>query len=305
MRRHRHTTRGSVPRTALGERGAPIRVDGGASSGPHSPRLVPRPAPPRRRITHDTHRPAASDARRPFALAPRPRRSWRAAARRQRGRRGTDDRRVSAQKQKAWGTCASVRRPSRRSSSRGSPPISRSARRSFRTQLAKINAKATKAAIACRYGDNGDGTVTDYDTGLQWEQKDGEVGGSACILVDGRQPLRERHLRVERRQAFRERLTCEHRRHDRHELPSRLCRLAAANDRGVADDPGCYRTGVRQWMLPASIRSSGRRSPASIGRPLPTPRIRSTRGSWTSTVGIVGHDFKVNFGYVRAVRAGL
>jgi len=26
-------------------------------------------------------------------------------------------------------------------------------------------------AIACRYGDNGDGTVTDYDTGLQWEQK--------------------------------------------------------------------------------------------------------------------------------------
>ena len=38
-------------------------------------------------------------------------------------------------------------------------------------KLAKLTAQATKAAIACRYGVNGDGTATDYDTGLQWEQK--------------------------------------------------------------------------------------------------------------------------------------
>jgi hypothetical protein len=38
--------------------------------------------------------------------------------------------------------------------------------------LTKLDAKATAAAIACRYGVNGNGTVTDYDTGLQWEQKD-------------------------------------------------------------------------------------------------------------------------------------
>jgi hypothetical protein len=33
------------------------------------------------------------------------------------------------------------------------------------------------ATVACRYGVNGDGTATDYDTGLQWEQKtlDGSV----------------------------------------------------------------------------------------------------------------------------------
>lgn len=30
---------------------------------------------------------------------------------------------------------------------------------------------ATAGGVACRYGANGDGTVTDYDTGLQWEQK--------------------------------------------------------------------------------------------------------------------------------------
>jgi hypothetical protein len=47
----------------------------------------------------------------------------------------------------------------------------------FDAKLAILNAQATAAAIACRYGVNGDGTVTDYDTGLQWERKtaDGSV----------------------------------------------------------------------------------------------------------------------------------
>jgi hypothetical protein len=53
----------------------------------------------------------------------------------------------------------------------------------FDDNLAKLNTKATKATIACRYGDNGDGTVTDYDTGLQWEQKtdDGSVHDKDAI----------------------------------------------------------------------------------------------------------------------------
>jgi hypothetical protein len=47
----------------------------------------------------------------------------------------------------------------------------------FDAKLAILNAQATAATIACRYRVNGDGTVTDYDTGLQWEQKtdDGSV----------------------------------------------------------------------------------------------------------------------------------
>src|SRR5262249_11734977 len=47
----------------------------------------------------------------------------------------------------------------------------------FDGNVAKLNSKATKAEIGCRYGVNRDGTVTDYDTGLQWEQKtdDGSV----------------------------------------------------------------------------------------------------------------------------------
>jgi len=41
----------------------------------------------------------------------------------------------------------------------------------FAAKLAKLDLKAAKAGVACRYQDNGDGTVTDFDTGLQWEQK--------------------------------------------------------------------------------------------------------------------------------------
>ena len=36
----------------------------------------------------------------------------------------------------------------------------------------------TKAGTPCRYLDNGDGTVSDLDTGLQWEQKD-NLNGAA------------------------------------------------------------------------------------------------------------------------------
>ena len=40
----------------------------------------------------------------------------------------------------------------------------------FQDALAKITAKAAKAGIACRYLDNSDSTITDFDTGLQWEK---------------------------------------------------------------------------------------------------------------------------------------
>lgn len=48
----------------------------------------------------------------------------------------------------------------------------------FQETLAALTAKATKAGVACRFRDNGDGTVTDFDTGLQWEQKNAAGGGS-------------------------------------------------------------------------------------------------------------------------------
>jgi hypothetical protein len=55
----------------------------------------------------------------------------------------------------------------------------------FQEKLAQVTAKATKAAIACRYQDNGNGTVTDYDTGLQWEQKVSPGGGATDPHASG------------------------------------------------------------------------------------------------------------------------
>jgi hypothetical protein len=53
-------------------------------------------------------------------------------------------------------------------------------------KLRKIHAKAVKAAIGCRFQNNGDGTVTDYDTGLQWERKTGRtIFNSPLFLCTG------------------------------------------------------------------------------------------------------------------------
>jgi Protein of unknown function (DUF1566) len=47
----------------------------------------------------------------------------------------------------------------------GKPDASATCQSKFQTAL-------TKAGTACRYLDNGDGTLTDLNTGLQWEKKD-------------------------------------------------------------------------------------------------------------------------------------
>lgn len=46
-------------------------------------------------------------------------------------------------------------------------------REKFRERLAKTDKKATKAATACRFLDNHDGTISDLDSGLTWEAKGG------------------------------------------------------------------------------------------------------------------------------------
>lgn len=46
----------------------------------------------------------------------------------------------------------------------------------FTTALARADATATRLHTSCRYIDNGDGTVSDLNTGLMWEKKTGVVG---------------------------------------------------------------------------------------------------------------------------------
>ena len=48
----------------------------------------------------------------------------------------------------------------------------------FNTALANADTLAASYGTACRYVDNGDGTVSDLNTGLMWEQTTGTVGGT-------------------------------------------------------------------------------------------------------------------------------
>jgi len=53
----------------------------------------------------------------------------------------------------------------------GTPNTSAQCRAKFNAALKLIDATAAQAGTACRYVDNGDGTVSDLNTGLMWEKK--------------------------------------------------------------------------------------------------------------------------------------
>src|SRR6185436_17550709 len=76
-----------------------------------------------------------------------------------------------AKKLSEWGSLRKCRATEEGKRLRGKSADAASCQRRFDATLATLNARATAAGIACRYQVNGDGTVTDYDTGLQWEQK--------------------------------------------------------------------------------------------------------------------------------------
>ncbi len=54
---------------------------------------------------------------------------------------------------------------------RGKPADLAACQARFADVAAKLNSQAAASGVQCRYRDEGDGTVTDLDTGLQWEQK--------------------------------------------------------------------------------------------------------------------------------------
>jgi hypothetical protein len=82
-----------------------------------------------------------------------------------------------AKKLKEWGNLRKCQATENGKALQAKPANPGKCQVKFDTRLATLSAQATAAAIACRYGVNGDGTATDYDTGLVWEQKtdDGSV----------------------------------------------------------------------------------------------------------------------------------
>jgi hypothetical protein len=90
-----------------------------------------------------------------------------------------------ASKRKAWGNLRKCEAAQEIRQLKGQSSDLAKCQATFEAKLAQIIAKATEAEIACRYRDGGDGTVTDYDTGLQWEKKNGAPGlGGLCLIGD-------------------------------------------------------------------------------------------------------------------------
>jgi len=81
-----------------------------------------------------------------------------------------------AGKAKSWGKLRQCERGEHAKQLLGKPSNPATCQTKLQDKLAKFSARATEAAIACRYLDNGDQTITDFDTGLMWEKKD-DAGG--------------------------------------------------------------------------------------------------------------------------------
>ena len=101
---------------------------------------------------------------------------------------GTHHPEVSREEGGAWGKLRSCQRGAHVKEIQAKPFDALKCEVTFQKALAKLDEQATKAAIGCRYWDGGDGTVTDYDTGLQWEKKTGFVANAQsagfCVAND-------------------------------------------------------------------------------------------------------------------------
>jgi hypothetical protein len=82
-----------------------------------------------------------------------------------------------AKKLKEWGKLRNCQAKENGKALQGKAADPGKCQTKFADKLATLSARAADATIPCRYGVNGDGTATDYDTGSQWERKtdDGSV----------------------------------------------------------------------------------------------------------------------------------
>jgi len=67
---------------------------------------------------------------------------------------------------------------------KGAPDNSAACQQEFTAALALIDKVAAKAGTACRYVDNGDGTVSDLNTGLMWEQTTSTCTGEVTCYIN-------------------------------------------------------------------------------------------------------------------------
>jgi len=76
-----------------------------------------------------------------------------------------------ARKVKAWGELRLCQRKEEAKAVQGRSADRAACQARFAAALDAIRAQAAASAIPCRYRDNGDNTVTDFDTGLMWAKQ--------------------------------------------------------------------------------------------------------------------------------------
>src|SRR4029077_1950387 len=77
-----------------------------------------------------------------------------------------------ATKLKGWGDLRNCQRNEEAKAVRGQPANRARCQERFASILDSLRTQAANSAIPCRYRDNGDNTVTDFDTGLMWAKQD-------------------------------------------------------------------------------------------------------------------------------------
>ena len=201
-------------------------------------------------------------------------------------------------KRQAWGNLRKCQATEEGKKLKGKPADLAKCQTKFQEKLAKIDEKATKAAIACRHGDNGDRTVTDYDTGLQWEKKTASTLAGICV------PLGDLHC-VD----------------DKYDWDEAHAFVDASVDGATLTT--CY-FGHCGWRLPTVVELKTILLAPCVTSPCIDPIFGPTAAAryWSSTTyaagardfaffvdfapnGIQGADVKSASNYVRAVRGGL
>jgi hypothetical protein len=89
-----------------------------------------------------------------------------------------------AQKLRVWVNLRKCQGLEKAKAIQGTPADLAKCQTKFQDKLTTLQEKASTAAVPCRYADNGDNTVTDYDTGLMWVKFSGLDGVPQPYILD-------------------------------------------------------------------------------------------------------------------------
>ena len=89
-----------------------------------------------------------------------------------------------AQRLKAWGNLRKCQRQEEAKAIRGRSADPAKCQAAFDRKAEMLRAEAAAAAVRCRYRDNSDNTVTDFDTGLMWVKQVALDGVASPFILD-------------------------------------------------------------------------------------------------------------------------